>query len=134
MNIAPGFLTQLVAEKVKEGGSYSRTKWKLRQDLAFMSETAGLIVAEEGFEMDFASVPRLPLTFWLTGDTAHASAVIHDKLCRDWVPRGWITWAGAAEVFREAMEHEGVPAWRRWLMYQGVLGADPAKKPWDHAA
>ena len=134
MNIAPGFLTQHVAEKVKEGGSYSRSKWRQRQDLVFMSEKYGLIVAEAGFIHDHASVPRLPFTFWLTGDTAHASAVIHDKLCRDWVPRGWITWEGAAEVFREAMEHEGVPAWRRWIMYQGVLGADPAKKQWDHSA
>ena len=134
MDIAPGFLTQLVAEKVKEGGSYSRAKWRLRHDLAFMSKKYGLIIAEESFEIDFASVPRLPFTFWLTGDTAHASAVIHDKLCRDWVPRGKITWAGAAEVFREAMEHEGVPSWRRWMMYQGVLGADPSKKQWDHSA
>jgi hypothetical protein len=134
MNIAPGFLTQLVVEKVKEGGSYSRSKWRQRQDLAFMSEKYGLIIAEEGFIHDHASVPRLPFAMWLTGDTAHASAVIHDKLCRDWVPRGWITWEGAAEVFREAMKYEGVPAWRAWLMYQGVLGGDPAKKSAEHSA
>jgi hypothetical protein len=134
MNIAPGFLTQLVAEKVKEGGSYSRTKWRLRQDLAFMSESYGLIIVPESFEMDFASVPRLPFAFWLTGDTAHASAVIHDYLCRVHYPAGKIGWVEAADVFREAMKHEGVPSWRRWVMYQGVLGGDPAKKSAEHSA
>jgi transcriptional regulator with XRE-family HTH domain len=45
-----------------------------------------------------------------------------------------IGWIEAADVFREAMQHEGVPSWRRWVMYQGVLGGDPAKKQWDHSA
>jgi len=134
MKINSGFLTELVAEKVKEGGSYSRTKWRLRQDLAFMSESYGLIIVPEGFECDFASVPRLPFAFWLTGDTAHGAAVIHDYLCRVHYPAGKIGWIEAADVFREAMKHEGVPSWRRWVMYQGVLGGDPAKKNEDHSA
>jgi hypothetical protein len=125
-----GFLTSLETTKVREASSHGRAQWKLLTDMGYHSKLQGLIVVPAGFVTDFASVPRLPLMYWLFGDTAHASAVVHDYLCRNWVPAGMIEWREAAEVFREAMKHEGVPAWRRWLMYQAVAGADPAR-PWD---
>jgi hypothetical protein len=133
MNIAPGFLTELVTRKVKEAGSTGRAKWELQQDLAFHSARVGLIIAPAGFVTDFASVPRVPLAYWLTGDTAHKSAVIHDYICRVWVPRLRITWREAALVFEECMKHEGVPAWRRKLMTWAVMGADPDKQT-EHSA
>jgi len=122
-----GFLTSLETTKVREARSHGRAQWKLLTELAYLSEIHGLIVVPAGFETDFASVPRLPFMYLLFGDTAHASAVVHDYLCRVQVPAGQIAWRTAAEVFREAMKHEGVPAWRRWLMYQAVAGADPAR-------
>jgi len=125
-----GFLTQLVAEKKREASSHGRALWHLRQDLAFNSPTYGLIIVSQGFETDFSSVPRLPLLYWLAGDTAHASAVIHDYLCRVHVPQGKCTWRQAADIFAEAMKFEGVPSWRRWLMRHAVAGADPLK-PWE---
>jgi hypothetical protein len=119
-----GFLTSLTATKVNEASSHGRANWKLQRELVFNSDLVGMIVVPEEFETDFASVPRLPFMYWLTGDTAHASAVVHDYLCRVWYPQGRITWRSASEVFGEAMRHEGVPKWRRWAMQQAVAGPD----------
>jgi hypothetical protein len=123
-----GFLTDLVTRKVSEAEDLGRAEWELQQDLAFHSARVGMIVVSAGFKTDFASVPRAPLAYWLTGDTAHKSAVIHDYLVRVWVPRLRITWREAAMVFEECMKHEGVPAWRRKLMKWAVMGADPDKR------
>lgn len=115
-----GFLTELTATKVKEAGGAGRARWKLLCDLAYNSKIHGLIVVPAGYVTDYASVPRLPIAYWLTGDTAHASAVVHDYLCSVEYARCKISWARAADVFREAMEHEKVPAWRRTAMYWAV--------------
>lgn len=121
------FRTQLSAVKIAEAGSHGRAMWRLLDPLKFRSDLIGLIEVPAGFETDFASVPRAPLAFWLTGDTAHASAVVHDYLCRVWYPACRISWAVAADVFGEAMRAEGVPAWRRALMRWAVRQADPAR-------
>lgn len=123
-----GFLTDLVVEKLSEGDSNGRATWMLREALEYRSQLIGMVIVPAGFTTDFASVPRAPLAYWLTGDTAHGSAVVHDYLCRVLVPLGRITWSRAADVFGEAMKHEGVPAWRRWLMRMAVVGADPANR------
>lgn len=130
--MAYGFLTQLIATKAREAGSRGRAVWQLQTELAFHSEIYGLVVVPAGFETDFASVPRAPLAFWLTGDTAHASAAVHDYLCRVDYPQARISWRTAADVFREAMKHEGVPAWRRALMHWAVVQANPETK-WEDA-
>lgn len=115
-----GFLTPLEAVKIHEADGLDRANWRLLAPLVYVSQRRGLIVVPKGFKTDFASVPRLPLAYALTGDTAHASAVVHDYLCRIYYPECKITWADAARVFLEAMKHEKVPAWRRTLMYWGV--------------
>lgn len=63
---------------------WERARWKLLQPLVF---TTRLGVAQEmrivvpaGWDTDFASVPRLVLTFAIAGDTGHSGAVIHDWL------------------------------------------------------
>lgn len=38
------------------------------------------ITVPQGFETDFASVPRLPFMYWFFGGTAHKAAVLHDYL------------------------------------------------------
>lgn len=68
-----------------------------------------------GFKTDFASVPRAPLVFLLTGDTAHKAAVIHDYLYSMKEGREF-----ADQVFREAMRTERVSGWRRYLMWGAV--------------
>ncbi len=69
----------------------------------------------EGFETDFASVPRLPLAYLLTGNTAHRAAVAHDFLSTIRAERSF-----ADDVFAAGMRAERVPGWRRWLMYTAV--------------
>jgi len=124
------FQSSLIAEKVREADSLGRADWMLREPLIFQSDLIGLLIVPSGFICDFASVPRLPVAFWLTGDTAHASAVVHDYLCRVSIPNGDVTWRQAADVFDEAMKAEGVSSWRRFLMRWAVTGADPANK-WE---
>lgn len=108
------FKTGLHAAKVSEGDGLGRARWRLLAPLVYHSDLIGEVAVPEGFVTDFASVPRLPLAYMLTGDTAHASAVVHDYLV------GKYEWVAAADVFREAMTAEGVPAWRRWGMYWAV--------------
>jgi len=133
MQVEYGFLTQLVAGKVGEAPSFGRARWRLQTDLAFLSPSYGLIVAPAGYVIDYSSVPRAPLLYWLFGDTAHASAGVHDYCVGVLVPQGLMTWEQAADVFGEAMEYEGVPAWRRWLMKRAVIGANPANTWEEHA-
>lgn len=121
------FVTQLAAVKIAEATSTGRSEWRLTHPLIFRSDIAGRIVVPQGFVTDFASVPRVPLAYWLTGGTADASAVVHDFLCREWYPACKISWRLAADVFGEAMRAEGVPAWRRALMRWAVRQADPAR-------
>lgn len=68
-----------------------------------------------GYTTDFASVPRLPLAYLLAGNTAHRSALLHDWLYTRQAGRAF-----ADAVFLAAMRAEGVPWWRRALMYAAV--------------
>jgi hypothetical protein len=79
-----------------------------------------MLTVPEGYETDFASVPRAPFAYWLTGNTAHKSALLHDYLYTLGEPGG----RGFADsVFLAAMLAEGVPWWRRRLMYAAVRAA-----------
>lgn len=104
------FLTPLRAEK---DGSV----WTILQPLIYESDVASQVfIVPEGFVTDFASVPRIPLAFLLTGDSAHEAAVVHDYLySRDVVPR-----LLADRVFEEAAKVTGEPGWKSWLMYAGI--------------
>lgn len=104
------FLTALCVEMLTDN------TWKLKNPLVYQSGIAGIITVPEGFETDFASVPRIPIAYTLAGDTAHAAAVVHDFLYgTPSVPR-----ATADAVFKEAMIVSGVPWWRRQLMWAAV--------------
>lgn len=95
--------------------------WRILEPLVYLSALIGRVEVPAGFETDFASVPRLPLAYLLTGNTAHAAAVVHDWLC---VNPGELATATIDRVFREACEASGVPWWRRWLMFGAVRAAD----------
>lgn len=102
-------------------------RWALSEPLSVLLDTAELdflgipgalgmvLTVPAGFEMDFASVPRIPIAFWLAGDTAHRAGVVHDYLYAMRAPRDL-----ADKVFDAAMKSEGVPGWRRSLMYAAV--------------
>jgi hypothetical protein len=104
------FLTPLRAEK---SGQF----WTILQPLIYQSDIAKtVIVVPEGFVTDFASVPRLPLVFLVTGDSAHSAAVVHDFA----YSRQEMTRSMADAVFREAAIASGEPGWKSWAMYLGV--------------
>lgn len=106
-----GFLTELRARLIGED------EWALDAPLVYNSDVANMIIrVPNGFVTDFASVPRLPLAYLLTGDTAHKAAVIHDYLYRS----KKISRKNADLVFLEAMKETGIPMWRRYSMFLAV--------------
>ncbi len=111
------FITKLDVELVDDLSNEGRGSWRLASPLTYSSDVSGLtITVPVGFITDFASVPRAPIAFWLTGDTAHEPAVIHDYL----YATGLLPRALADSVLLEAMAVEGVPSWRRYAMYYAV--------------
>lgn len=110
------FLTVLHVEPVagREGG---RRQWKLLYPFAYDCDLLReVIVVPAGFITDFASVPRLPLVYWLMNDVGQEAAVVHDYLYRN----GLYTRGICDQVFKEALEVCGVSWWRKGLMYAAV--------------
>lgn len=124
------FLTELAVECIDDVCNDGRGVWRVLKPFLYRSDILGQIISiEPGFLTDFASVPRVPFAYWLFGDTSHKAAVIHDwlfhhhEICDEQT---------ANKVLREAMEVEGIPAWRRWGIYMGV--AVGGKSSWDEDA
>ena len=106
---------------IKDTGKLSRGKpvYKLYQSLTFEYKVNGgglSITVPEGFETDFASIPRI---FWSimppTGRYSRA-AVLHDYLyhlpnCSRFL---------ADSLFRESMKQRGVPLWKRLVIFYSV--------------
>jgi len=93
--------------------------WLLRSPLVYESGLIGRVVVPAGFCTDLASVPRLPLVYWLWGGRAHREGVLHDYLYRiDSEPI--VEFSTANRVFLEAMKSRDKPWWVRWPMYLGV--------------
>ena len=108
------FLSRLAMEVVdhEDGG-----EWVLTTALLYQSDIARqTFMVPPGFRTDLASVPRMPIIYFLTGNSSTEASVIHDFLyCTKTVSREL-----ADAVFREASAVTGVPAWRRWVMWAGV--------------
>lgn len=127
------FATPLDARKLgaeKEG----RALWKLLAPLVYVSDLLGkTITVPAGFVTDFASVPRLPLTYLLAGDKAHEAAVVHDYLYTTHAVNGEaVTRAQADAVFREAISalKGRAPGFLMWLAVRvGGSGAWDADGP-----
>jgi Protein of unknown function (DUF1353) len=115
------FLTRLAVENIDDAANDGRGSWRLTSWLTYQSDVAGTIfIVPAGFVTDFASVPRIPLVYELTGDTAHPAAVVHDYLYAGKDGKHEVTRAVADAVLREAAIVSGVPAWRAWMMWAGV--------------
>jgi hypothetical protein len=92
-------------------------QWIVHSALVYQSDVARqTFIVPRGFRTDLASVPRLPIVYWLTGGTSNEAAAIHDFL----YSTHEVDRATADAVLREASAATGVPAWRRWLMWAGV--------------
>lgn len=112
------FLTRLTVEQVEE------ELWRVVKPLkvqfepsltACDGEDIPILTVPEGFATDFASVPRLPITYLLAGGIGDAAAVVHDYLYQGLVPR-----KTADDVFAACLESLGVSWWQRKLMYAAV--------------
>lgn len=109
------FLNDLTVKEISD------KRWQLTEPLRYETREGEIIVVPKGFITDFASVPRIPLAFFLVGDVAHKPAVIHDWLySAEIASKGYFTRCEADRILREAMEDEGIWWWRRWLMWFGV--------------
>lgn len=111
------FKTKLRVELVAAG---SKPVWQLQAPFVFVTDVLDtILVVPTNFLTDFASVPRLPLAYTLTGNLAHEAAVIHDwlysKECKDRATR-----KQADDVFYEAAIVVGTSEFRAWLMWLGV--------------
>lgn len=111
------FLTELQVELVSDATNSGRGTWRLTAPLVYKSDVAKLTFAvPAGFETDFASVPRTPVAFLLTADSAHEASAVHDWLYSEHAVARDV----ADAVLREASLVTGVPAWRAALMFWGV--------------
>lgn len=119
------FVTDLrVLKLTMDNSADQRGSWRLLSPFVYFSQILGRhVIVPSGFLTDFASVPRVPVAFLLTGDSGHEAAVIHDWLYTSHE----VNRSTADAVFREALEAGGEPSWRAWLMWAGVRlgGAGP---------
>lgn len=110
------FLTHLEVILMDDRAFNGRGSWVVDHPLVYLSSQFGLITVPQGFETDFASVPRLPLAFALLGDIGHPAGVVHDWLYTSCE----LTRADADECLREAMVECGVPRWKARAMWLAV--------------
>lgn len=90
--------------------------WVLLSPLEYESTGGQVYTVPAGFRTDFASVPRVPMAYWLAGSTAHRPAVLHDFL----VGSPLVSRRQADDIFLEAMLSLGMPRWRARLMHLAV--------------
>lgn len=74
------FITPLRVEQVSEATEHGNSIWKLLDPLIYQSDRLGLVIVDSGTQSDFASVPRLPISFLFAGGRSNAPAVLHDDL------------------------------------------------------
>jgi hypothetical protein len=114
-NVIARFLGEL--ELCEADDNVDDGEWRLGMPLSYSSPAAGrTITVPAGFRTDLASVPRLPVVYWLCGGRANKPAVVHDYL----YTTGVVPRRTADAVFLEAMGVVGVPFVYRWLMWAGV--------------
>ncbi len=95
-------------------------EWQLLAPLVVMVTIDGvgyLVRVPPGFVTDFASVPRIPLAFWLFGGTGDISATVHDYLYYTRMYPREVCDAIFREILREC---EGAGAFRAGAMHLGV--------------
>ncbi len=112
------FVTDLhVRRHWRDTSTDKRGTWTLLAPLEYVSDLLNrVITVPTGFVTDFASVPRIPIAYLLTGDSGHEAAVVHDFLYTSHEVERDL----ADAVFREALLCGGEPGWRAWAMWVGV--------------
>jgi hypothetical protein len=110
------YLNTIKVELTADMSPAGRELWRVLEDFVYVSDLVGVVVIPKDFMTDFASVPRLPFVFLLTGNTAHRAALVHDYL----YTTNEYSRQLSDEVFKEAIVAAGEPSWRASLMYAGV--------------
>ena len=102
-----------------EGRYLDDGRYVLSEDLVYFSELLNKdIIVPKGFETDFASVPRVPIAYWLFGGKAHHESVVHDYLYR--TNPHICTRRQADNVFKEAMTSRKKGFFVKGSMWLGV--------------
>lgn len=107
------------------GWSAGRPLWRVITPLRYRSDRLNTIVrVPAGFKTDFASVPRLLLSWWVAGGRAPRPAVVHDFLYQGGLVAGRrVSRADADAVLHEASAADplsGTNAITRFLMWAAV--------------
>jgi hypothetical protein len=115
------FLTPIRVEK-----TFFRDIWTLLHEFWYHhapTETIDLdvtVTVPAGFMTDFASVPRLPLIYYVCGNQAHEASVVHDYLYSlDSMPL--VDKNTADRIFYDAMIEMGLDRHIARMMYDGVV-------------
>jgi len=105
------FLNDLIIKVVKRG-EYELTEVFRYEDY----KSGGVINIPIGFRTDFASIPRVLRWFVVGHGTTRKPATLHDYLYRETS----VSRKSADDLFRQAMQEEGVSFWRCRAMYWAV--------------
>ena len=111
----PNFRTKLVLEEHMRGARSVPGEWVLHFPLIYDS-FRGPITVPRGFVTDLASIPQIVRNLLDVNDAHRRAAVLHDY---GYVMQ-FLTRKETDDMFLEAMEVCGVPAWKRYLMYSAV--------------
>lgn len=113
------FLSPLRVEELTptSGRFWETSRFKLLEPLA--AEVVGFndtVVVPVGFVTDFASVPRLPLAYFLAGGVGDSAAVVHD-----WLYYVQMTTRREADrALYELLRARLVHMWRAYAMWLAV--------------
>jgi hypothetical protein len=88
----------------------------LLQDFVFISPTRGKVVVKEGFDTDYASIPRIFWSIYPPDGAYSPAAVVHDS---DYYEQT-VSRDVADATFLEGMEALNIPWARRQLIYRSV--------------
>lgn len=111
------FLSQLEERCLNDVANDYRGQWELISDFGFRSDVAKReFWVPKGSKSDHASVPRLPVIFFLFGEITRAGAWIHDHLYKT----GEVPRSVADGVLKEACRTSGVSSWRAFGIWVGV--------------
>lgn len=109
-------LTSLDVRKVED----QERDWLLLAPFVVLVVIDGLkylIRVPDGFVTDFASVPRIPLAFWLFGGIGDYAACVHDYLYRN----GLFPREVCDAIYREILLHvDKTSEFRASAMHKGV--------------
>ena len=113
----PAFLSTLQVRL--HDSNWSETLWELTGPLKYRTMVRGepeKVTVPTGFVTDFASVPHVPLLWWLCKGTMQRAAVVHDWLYSE----GSWDRQTCDKVFLEAGKVSGVSWGLRFGMYIAV--------------